>query len=401
MSAPAPPSVLYLTYHGLAHPLGRAQCVPYLLGLAGERRARLAVISFEDDPLPGPELVARVGAAGIAWSALRYHGWPKGLAKLLDIATGLWAALRFRRRFDVVHARSYVMAAMALAIKKVTGIPYMFEMLGMLADEYADVGYWSRSGFFYRVTKRAERILLREAGAVLVHTRRNARYMRDTGLVPERIPLVVLPCCVDLKRFRCAGEGYPRDRAPRLVYSGGLGTWYMLDEMLDLFAAARRVTPDLVFRIVTRADHGMVREALGRKGMTGDGVEVMSAHPDEMTGLLCSSDVGLTFIRPLFSKEASSPNKFAEYLASGLPVITNAGVGDLDDTMREERVGAVVATFDPVAYETAWRAVVGELRSAPAALRERCRAVAARDFDARRGVDAYGELYQALAARPR
>ena len=32
---------------------------------------------------------------------------------------------------------------------------------------------------------------------------------------------------------------------------------------------------------------------------------------------------------------ANSPTKFAEYLASGLPILTNTGIGDSDEILRE------------------------------------------------------------------
>ncbi len=394
-----PPTILYLTYHGLASPLGRAQCLPYLLRLAEGGRARLSVISFETEPLPTPDLERRVHDLGIEWIALRYHGRPKGLAKILDLALALWAAFRLMRgrRFDVVHARSYVMATAALALKWLAGLPYVFDMLGMLADEYADVGYWSRTGFLYRITKRAERTLLREAGAVIVLTERNARYLRAVGLVRSQQPLTVLPCCVDLQRFGCnGGDAYPRGSAPRLVYSGGLGTWYMIDEMLDFFAAARRVTPELRFRIVSRSDHALVIAAARKRGIPMDTLELLKAHPDQINALLCSSDAGITFITPSFSKQAASPNKFAEYLACGLPVVTNAGVGDLDETMRRDDIGKLVERLAPDAYEEAWRALVADLGAAAATFRARCRAVAHRDFAVERGVEGYAALYRAL-----
>jgi glycosyltransferase involved in cell wall biosynthesis len=396
------PTVLYLTYHGLASPLGRAQCLPYLLRLARQGRARLLVISYESDPLPDAALRARVRDAGIAWIELRYHGDPKGLAKIWDLMGGVVAALRLARgrRVDVIHARSYVMAALALPLALLVRAPIVFDMLGMLADEYAEVGHWDRRGFFYRATKLLERVLLRASSALIVLTRRNADYLRASGLVPALTPIQVIPCCVDLERFECANnDGYPRDAAPLLVYAGGLGTWYRLDDMLDLFAVARRVTPDLRFRVITRTDPGVVSAAREARGISGDSVEVISAHPDEMCELLCASDVGISFITPSFSKQAASPNKFAEYLAAGLPVLTNSGVGDLDDSMRGDDIGELVPTFDVGDYERAWRSVVAKLERDPRSLRGRCRAVAARDLSADLAVDRYVQIYDAVAAK--
>jgi glycosyltransferase involved in cell wall biosynthesis len=392
------PTVVYLTYHGLASPLGRAQCLPYIERLAARGEAQMIVVSYESQPLPDSALRRRVREAGIEWIELRYHGHPKGLAKLYDLALGLVVLIRATRgrRVHVIHARSYVMAALALVVRIFTGIPFVFDMLGMLADEYADVGYWDRRGMFYRATKALERALLRWCAAVIVLTEKHAAWLSTSRLSPTGVPVWVIPCCVDLERFGCAGGGFPRGDAPRIVYAGGIGTWYRLGDMLDMYAVARRITPDLHFRVITQADADLVRAAVRARKLDEAPIEVMSAHPDEMRDLLCSSDVGLSFITPNWSKRFASPNKFAEYLASGLPVITNAGVGDLDDAMSREPVGAVVTSFGPTEYERAWRTVLTGLERDPAAYRSRCRRVAERDHSVELGVSRYREIYAAL-----
>ena len=41
----------------------------------------------------------------------------------------------------------------------------------------------------------------------------------------------------------------------------------------------------------------------------------------------------MSFIKPCLSKLSSSPTKVGEYLAAGLPVISTAGIGDVDDLL--------------------------------------------------------------------
>ena len=77
---------------------------------------------------------------------------------------------------------------------------------------------------------------------------------------------------------------------------------------------------------------------------------------------LRAADIGLSFIKPSYSKLASSPTKIAEYLASGLPIICNAGIGDLDVLIEGDRVGVLVRELNAGHYENALRRVDGLLR---------------------------------------
>jgi len=394
---PKIPHVLYITQHGLAAPLGRAQVVPYLLRLSNERRARFTVVSFEKDPLPDEKLRARIAAVGIRWIALPYHrGAP---AKLWDLPLGFAVALIsvLRDRPDVVHARSHMPGSIALALLGTARLPFIFDILGLLADEYADSGHWRRESFLYRSTKWLERVLLRRAAAVITLTDANARSLRQSGLMPAHAPLLILPCAVDLERFICGGsDAFPRGGRPVLVYSGGIGPWYRPEAMAAFAAAARRITPDLKFLVLTRDDTRVLEEAAREHGIPADAIEIRSAHPDEVASLLCTADVGLSFRTYGPSTEGVSPNKFGEYLACGLPVVSSRGIGDVDEITIRERVGAIAEREETSAYERAWREVLAGLEDDATGLRERCRRVARQELSPERVTDGYADLYREI-----
>ena len=58
------------------------------------------------------------------------------------------------------------------------------------------------------------------------------------------------------------------------------------------------------------------------------------------------SSASLFFIRPSFSKSASSPTKMGELLSMQVPVVTNAGVGDVDSIIDETKCGVIVSNFN-------------------------------------------------------
>lgn len=58
-------------------------------------------------------------------------------------------------------------------------------------------------------------------------------------------------------------------------------------------------------------------------------------------------------LRPIPSKRSSCPTKLAKGLATGLPVVCNRGIGDLDDIVEREGVGVFVDGFSEAAYSVA------------------------------------------------
>ncbi len=100
------------------------------------------------------------------------------------------------------------------------------------------------------------------------------------------------------------------------------------------------------------------------------------------------------FIRPIPSKRASCPTKLAEGLATGLPVVCNRGIGDLDDIVEREGVGVFVDDFSEAAYSVAVRRLARLLEDP--GLSARCRHLAETRYSVELGVDAYRQLYEEL-----
>ena len=121
---------------------------------------------------------------------------------------------------------------------------------------------------------------------------------------------------------------------------------------------------------------------------------MQSVPPSDMPARLCGADAAVSFIQPCFSKMASSPTKVAEYLALGLPVALNRGVGDLDRLMNEAAVVDAGAMSDD---ELARRGAPVIARRSGAA-RTGARALARREFGVDEvGVARYRDLYERLA----
>jgi len=391
--------------------LSHSQVIPYLQGLAAGGIG-VTILSFEErQPNPQQEVedMARIAAllAGskIDWTWLRYHKRPSLPATAYDVVIGsLYAGwLVWREKIDVVHARGYVPLPMALFCKWVCRTKLVFDVRGLMAEEYVDAGHWRAGSLPFRITKWFERMAFRNADSVIVLTNRIREILQSTSkeLPASRAPVRVIPCCVEVERFEGSAErSAVRDQlritgGPVLAYVGSLGTWYMGQEMVRLFKELLRMRPQAMFLVMTQSPEIAI-ELLEREGIPRERYAALTVKSEDMPKSLSAADFAVAFIKPCYSKASSSPTKIGEYLAAGLPFICNRGIGDLDELLERNAVGALVDGFDQKGYARALQTVLRMIEE-DASLRQRCRSVAANNFSMRTiGQPAYVSVYREL-----
>lgn len=405
---------IYLCYFGLNEPLVQTQVIPYLLEIA-EGGVKVSLLTYEVDPgrnwtaerIHGAK--SKLAEKGIFWHCLTYHKWPSIPATLFDLFSGLRHVIRLNRTesFDVIHARGHIPAPIAALMKVLYGTKFLFDIRGFMPEEYADAGVWKANGVLFTTVKRVEKWLMSKADGFVVLTERAREILfpesTESGFDKLGRPVEVIPCCVDLERL-IAGQSAADTRENRLpdadgkkviVYVGSFGGWYMTDEMLDMFNHARRGGDSSFALILTQRGVDGIVDGLVKRGFAKSDFMVATVPPSEIFGYLELADLAISFIRPCYSKLSSSPTKIAEYLAAGVPVICNSGVGDIDAMVRDNRVGVIIDGFKDADYVRA----LNELDKlyADGDLRQRCRDTAKRLFDLESvGGVRYRRIYKAL-----
>lgn len=387
MSSDKSTRTLYLCYFWLREPLVQTQVLPYLRQLVAGG-VDVTLLTFEPQisktwtPQQRAEMRAQLAAEGIRWYALGYHKWPSAPATLYDILRGAWTTVRLVRRhnINVLHARVHVPLAMALLAQKLTHCRLVFDLRGLMAEEYASAGVWRENSLVYRAVKKLEGAGLRRADQIIVLTRRIRDWLVAQGLAQtERIE--VIPCCVDFERFAeqpAAVAPAPAERF-ELIYTGSVTGVYMLEEMARFFLAVRARRAAAFLRILTKADTADVTARLQSFGLDPKDFWVGTVRPSEVPQYLRRASLGVSFRKATFAQIAASPTKIPEYLAAGLPVVSNAGIGDTDELLERDRVGVVLKSLDDVALAAAAESALALV--ADPTLRARCMQVAYRNFD--------------------
>jgi glycosyltransferase involved in cell wall biosynthesis len=401
-------AALYICYYDVTEPLVQTQVVAYLKALASQG-VEIHLLTFERVRHPAEERAAierALAADGITWHHLRYHQRPSLPATLFDIGVGALTAIRLCRRHAIplVHARSHVPAAMALVVQRVLGCAFLFDIRGLLAEEYVDAGHWRVGGLKYRLTKAMERVFFRKADAFVMLTQRIKDVLTATepALRGRADQITVIPCCVDLDRFSITHEqrnAYRQERrweARRvLTYVGKIGTWYLTGDMIGFFVALYRRDPRFFFQVLTQSDPEPLRAALVAAGVDPADFDIRYASPDRLPLILAASDAAISLIMASPSKRASSPTKVGECLAAGLPLVVNTGIGDCDRQVEDHQLGVVLSALTPAEFERGAERLCVLLDSAGTA--QRCRAFAESILSLSQvGRPRYSEIYERL-----
>lgn len=412
---------LYLCYFGLREPLVQTQVLPYLREIKKSGIA-VSILTFEPNPKENwtgeqiAEMRRNLKSEGIEWDFLTYHKTPSAPATLFDVLCGAFYAWRKVRKekIDVLHGRVHIPTMMALIAKKFSfgkKPKVLFDIRGFFPEEYTDAGVWEKNGRLYKTVKKIERWLLREADGFVVLTERAQKILfpesKTSGFDEKKRPVEVIPCCVNLNRFEAANENSRLAMRRKLnvenrfvmVYVGSFGGWYLTEETADFYAALKEKNENAFALILTQSKPEIIQPLLEKAGFTGKDFLITKVAPAEMPLYLSAADAAVSFIKPCYSKQASSPTKNAEYLACGLPFVANDGIGDTTEFTEIDRVGVVIKEFNRESYLKSL-AKIDEFLEEKEVLADRCKESAKKRFDLESvGGERYRRIYRRLLSK--
>ncbi len=273
---------------------------------------------------------AEVDVEGIRVRALgvRYQSTMGFLARV-------WAFLAFAlkstlvaaraRRFDVVLATStpLTVALPAMAARWIAGRPVVFEVRDVWPDAAVDAGVL-RNPLLISAARMLEAMAYRSAAHIVPLSTGMQDRIRRKGVPDARMTMI--PNCSDTEMFRPdldASAVRAEHGAEGKFIALYVGAVNLANDMEYLVEVARRLRdePDIEMWFVGGGNRlGFLEKAVSEEKLTN--VRCLGPQPKQRVPLYAAAaDCGLvTFIpEPVYYE--NSPNKFFDYIASGLPVL--------------------------------------------------------------------------------
>jgi glycosyltransferase involved in cell wall biosynthesis len=301
--------------------------------IAASRNLLSGKRSYTEDPIWSPVWVNR-SSGGTS----RVLSW--AVYSVTSLARGLTL-----RRPDVVYASSpHLLAGLSgLALARARRSHFVLEVRDLWPQVLVDMGFTMDGSLLHRSMRALESALYQRAEVIVVLAPGVQRQLADRGF-GDKVRLI--PNSADPEDFDPgAGKEELRRRYGLegfvFIYAGAHGKANGLDLVLDAAGQIASELPQVRFLLV--GDGPMKQHLLDR--VVAEGLSSVSflgsVTKREMPALLGAADAGLHVLAdvPLF-RYGVSPNKIFDYMAAGLPVLTNTP-GEVTELI--ERAGSGVA----------------------------------------------------------
>ena len=274
-------------------------------------------------------------------------------------------------------------------------------MRGFWADERVDGKIWSLKNIIYKKIynyfKSIEKEFLQFSDYTISLTENGKKVILSWNL-PNQSKIKVIPCCTDENLFKTkniqnlrAELGFNKDDFI-ISYVGSIGTWYMLDEMLDFFKCLQIKKTNAKFFFITKDDPQLILEKVKSKRIEISNIKIQPSSREMMPSYIAVSNFSIFFILPVFSKKASSPTKMGEIMNLGIPIICNSGVGDVDKIMEKSMPELLVKEFSNKEYERVIDLITNNYKPNQKTIIETSHSY----YSLEKGIEKYKEVYKEI-----
>jgi glycosyltransferase involved in cell wall biosynthesis len=292
--------------------------------------------------------------------------------------------LALREPYDLVFATTTPLTAgiPGIAARWLRGKPFVFEVRDLWPELPRAMGV-IRNPVVLWAMGVLEWVSYRSAHALVGLSPGIVEGIMHRGVPRERIALVPNGCDLDLFG-QDAAAWRPEGVAPSdlmAIFAGTHGMANGLNAVLNAAAELkRRNRHDIKLLLI---GNGKLKPALQARAAR-EGLNNVVFHDPvnkaRLAGLMASTDIGLQILAnvPAFYF-GTSPNKFFDYIAAGLPVLNNYP-GWLTGMIQDNACGFAVPPDDPAAFADALEQAAAD-RPALKFMGKRGRALAEREFD--------------------
>jgi len=265
----------------------------------------------------------------------------------------------------VVHARGFQGAESVLPIKKLCpAVRIICDARGIESEEYDLHVRFCRKRppnpietSWKRRLESVERDAISRADAIFSVSRPMKDFFAKRDGIGSGEKWHYVPCAVDVSSFELALSRRDQMRETHgmrdrkvILYSGSLTSWQTPQQLLKIIQAYRKIDASVFFLGLT-TENLLLKRLLVEAGLKSEDFLITRTDLEGMANWLTCGDIGLLIREDNVVNRYACPTKFAEYLASGLHVLSTPAVLDVARIIRDEKVGTIAEAIEPAESE--------------------------------------------------
>lgn len=349
-------NVTYLTLDSVSNPIVRSQVIEYLTYLSDEFKITLVSFEGKKDSYAFELVDSILSKHNISWHRIPYSN----KFNFISIGWSLFVApfkiypLIKRSNTKLIHARSMLPAAIALLMSLFIKCKVIYDIRGFWVDEKADINRIKKNGIFYKILSKLDKIVYKKSDAVVTVAKRSVDLILKNYAIPickvnvitntvntSTFPLLTADDRTEIRK----SMGFAETDIV-FIHAGALRGYYDFSLELKLFTRLLCLNPAFKFVILSKEDKEWIKTKFIQNNISPDCYRIVESDFSKVHRFLNAADYSLFLIIPTYSKISAFPVKFAESIATFLPVISNAGVGDVEDYFAQFNVGLCLNYHD-------------------------------------------------------
>lgn len=258
----------------------------------------------------------------------------RGMSAIINLLLGFLLVFKKILNCNILHIRSYAFIPI-IPIAKIFKKKVIWDPRGILSLEIEELD--GSKSFSSYILHQIEKLGITYSDKIICVSEKMKEYFSSKTVKD----LIVIPNPTSLEDFN------PKDKAKKLtvVYSGRLLKWHSQNSILMCYKALLASEKPFEFYLLT-PDIESANILFKKENQEYQNLTIRSCSSREVRNFLNKAHVGICIIEPSKSKEYCAPVKFAEYLAAELLILSNRGIGDIPEYIKETGNGFVLESLD-------------------------------------------------------
>lgn len=248
------------------------------------------------------------------------------------------------KKINILHCRSYPITLSAILVKKILKIKIVFDPRSDFPEENVTAGRWTENSLSFKIWKYLEQRYLEESDVTVAISE---SYINHFSEITPQATFSIIPNNVNIERFKPDEHFRVLFRSKRCIekdklifcYCGSLGnsSWHNPDIYAKYIIKFRSLRISHAFMFITPAIN-LLKQRFALLGVSPKEYFYINSNFSDVPKYLSSADLGILFLNNF---KIAMAVKTPEYLATGLPIITNSNVAGAKEVVEKHDVGLV------------------------------------------------------------